>query len=91
MCHSFDSFWFIIFDGDNAFGIREKTEDKPQTKSVPEVDEDRCVYCSMCANECPSDALTVEIDSWKIDEDECIGCAACVDVCPADALRMAEK
>ena len=78
-------------EAEAAETAEEKTEDKPQAKSVPEVDEDRCVYCSMCANECPSDALTVEIDSWKIDEDECIGCAACVDVCPADALKMTEK
>ncbi len=69
----------------------DKAEEKAETKSVPEVDTDKCVYCNACANECPSDAISAEVDDWKVDEEKCIGCAACIDVCPADALKMTEK
>lgn len=69
----------------------EKAEAKAGTKSVPEVDEDLCAHCNMCANECPSEALTVDTEEWTLDEEKCIGCGACIDVCPGDALKMVEK
>ena len=42
----------------------------------------------MCANECPSEAISAEIDNWTLEEEKCVSCGACVDVCPADALTM---
>lgn len=67
----------------------EKTEEKAAAeKSVPVVDAEKCIYCNACANECPNEALSAEMDNWTLDEEKCIGCAACIDVCPAEALEM---
>ena len=35
MCHSFDGFWLIIFDGNYTSGIRKKTKNKPQAFDDP--------------------------------------------------------
>ena len=68
----------------------DKKQEKHSDKSIPVVDEEKCIYCNACANECPSEAISAEMDDWKVDEDKCIGCAACIDVCPAEALEMKE-
>ena len=69
-------------------GEAEEAEAKPAEKSIPVVDEETCIYCNACANTCPSEAISAEMDDWKVNEDECVGCAACIDVCPAEALKM---
>ena len=35
MCHSFDGFWLIIFDGNHTSGIRKKTKNKPHAFDDP--------------------------------------------------------
>lgn len=72
---------------------KNETADKKEeaaAASIPVVDEEKCIYCNACANECPSEAISAEMDDWKVDKDKCIGCAACIDVCPAEALEMKE-
>ncbi len=56
--------------------------------AVPKVDKEACIFCGACANDCPCDAIEVEVDEWKVDAEKCIGCGACVDACPVDALSM---
>ena len=51
---------------------------------------DLCVYCTLCARNCPQEAITVDRanKSWSIDRDKCIGCELCVSKCPKKALSM---
>ena len=49
-----------------------------------------CIFCGLCAKNCPVDALEVDRKekSWKVDEDECIKCGACIDKCPKGSLSF---
>ena len=51
---------------------------------------DECVYCGLCAKNCPCDALTVDRKEkiWKVDQDACASCGACVDKCPKKCLAL---
>jgi len=55
---------------------------------MPWVNQDLCVGCGVCVDECPVEAITQE-QSQKavINEDECIRCGKCHDVCPQEAVR----
>ncbi len=54
---------------------------------VVKIDEDTCIACGMCEEECPVDAMTVE-DVAKVDADKCEDIGKCVEVCPVDALSL---
>ena len=62
----------------------EKLAEKP----IPAVDPEKCIYCRLCENTCPSEAIQVEVDHWVLDEEKCISCGVCLEACPADALLM---
>ena len=51
-------------------------------------DESLCTFCSICANNCPQDAIVVEAKSFKVDESLCWRCGRCVRVCPEKALTV---
>ncbi|HDL89350.1 MAG TPA: 4Fe-4S dicluster domain-containing protein [Thermodesulforhabdus norvegica] len=55
---------------------------------MPWVNEDLCVGCGVCVDECPAGAIRLN-DNHKaiINEDECIRCGRCHDVCPEEAVR----
>jgi ferredoxin len=55
---------------------------------MPWINEDLCVSCGVCVDDCPVEAITLEQDQKAvIDEDECIRCGKCHEVCPEDAVR----
>ncbi|MGI6737421.1 MAG: 4Fe-4S binding protein [Anaerovoracaceae bacterium] len=51
---------------------------------------DNCVYCGLCAKECPADAITVDrkAKTWAVDKDACLECGACVEKCPKKCLTL---
>jgi len=55
-----------------------------------ECDLETCIYCGICAKNCPSDALFVDRKEkvWKVDHDACTQCGICVEKCPKDSLSF---
>lgn len=54
---------------------------------MPWVDEEMCVGCGVCLDECPVEAVAMVDGTARIDEQECIRCGQCHDVCPENAVR----
>lgn len=55
------------------------------------IEEDKCIYCGICAKKCPSHALEVTRkpdQSWQFERYRCILCGACVEACPKKCLHM---
>jgi len=50
----------------------------------PVRNDDQCILCGECAENCPAEALTLEPD-FSISE-KCISCFCCVELCPEGAL-----
>ncbi len=53
------------------------------------IDEDACVGCELCVDECPTDVF--EFNEEKkipevVKEKECFGCLSCSEICPASAI-----
>lgn len=65
-------------------------EEKRRTQiAIAVVDEDKCVKCGLCVQECPRQIIVKEEGGFpKISPDECIGCGACYNVCPVRAISM---
>ncbi|MCR5233224.1 MAG: RnfABCDGE type electron transport complex subunit B [Lachnospiraceae bacterium] len=45
-----------------------------------------CIGCSLCAKECPKEAITVADSLAHIDQEKCIGCGKCANKCPKQAI-----
>lgn len=51
------------------------------------VDADKCTGCTLCARNCPTDAISGEVkQAHVIDQDKCIKCGVCMDKCNFDAI-----
>jgi ferredoxin len=63
-----------------------------ETKNMPWVNEDLCVGCGVCVDDCPVGAITLKEDQKAIiNEDECIRCGRCHDICPQEVEANVEK
>ena len=51
---------------------------------------EECIYCGLCAKNCPSDALKVDRKEkiWEVDKDACVTCGLCVEKCPKKCLSI---
>ncbi|MCE1196412.1 4Fe-4S binding protein [bacterium] len=62
------------------------------TRTIIEIDQDRCNGCGACETGCPEGALKV-IDGKArlVGESLCDGLGACIGRCPLDAIRVVER
>ncbi len=52
-----------------------------------EIDKDKCTGCTLCAKNCPSQAIAGgKKKPHSIDQAKCIKCGVCIDVCKFDAV-----
>jgi L-aspartate semialdehyde sulfurtransferase ferredoxin len=52
------------------------------------IDEDSCVHCGLCTGVCPTEALTMHPESFKLNftRSRCIVCEQCIPTCPVQAI-----
>lgn len=67
---------------------------KPQTKAHPTQimwDNKRCLFCRLCANQCPSGSIQFDHNILKYNAETCTGCRECVVHCPSRMLLFVGK
>ena len=50
------------------------------------IDRRKCVGCTTCIKNCPTEAIRVQMGKAKILEESCIDCGRCITVCPHHAM-----
>ena len=52
------------------------------------IDEESCVHCGLCTGVCPTRALTLDPDTFKLTfaRSRCIVCEQCIPTCPVEAI-----
>jgi Pyruvate/2-oxoacid:ferredoxin oxidoreductase delta subunit len=69
---------------------RGETNAGAPSRFIVSHDEAACVQCGICAEYCPSHALTFHT-RLSLDMAKCIGCGLCVSHCPENAMRMVPR
>ncbi|WAC08332.1 MAG: 4Fe-4S binding protein [Thermodesulfobacteriota bacterium] len=54
-------------------------------------DENECISCGQCAQDCPLEIITMGNDLPVVDESVCIGCGVCLLHCPTGAAKLKRK
>ncbi len=57
-------------------------------KTMIIIDQERCVKCNECIDECHENALFMEDDVLKCNEEACNGCGHCMALCPKEAMML---
>lgn len=62
---------------------------RPFNKNIVR-NQGECMDCGACTAVCPSGALYMNKDSWKLvfDESKCLLCELCIDACPVKAIDV---
>ncbi len=52
------------------------------------IDEEACVHCGLCTGVCPTEALSLDPQTFKLvfRRSRCIVCEQCVPTCPVQAI-----
>ena len=52
------------------------------------IDEESCVDCGLCTGVCPTQALTLDPETFKLKffRSRCIVCEQCIPTCPVEAI-----
>ena len=54
----------------------------------PSVDEELCVACEACVDQCPASALAMKDELPEVDKELCITCFCCQEICPEKAITL---
>ncbi len=52
------------------------------------VDHEKCIRCTHCVKECPTEAIRIVNSKMEIREERCIDCGECMRVCPQHAIDI---
>jgi ferredoxin len=52
------------------------------------VNPKKCTGCETCIAQCPSEAISMEVEKAQVDIDNCIECGVCVEACSEEAIGM---
>ncbi len=59
---------------------------------IPEINEEKCIGCDICANLCPTKAISIGKKERRlyyfINPSLCTGCNICIDACQFDAVKV---
>jgi Pyruvate/2-oxoacid:ferredoxin oxidoreductase delta subunit len=74
----------------------EKCPTKTITSLFPSrkkaVINDNCIGCTICAKNCPVNAISGEVKKkHEVNQELCIGCSICAEKCPKDAIVMVRE
>lgn len=58
------------------------------TKRLPEIDQEKCTLCAICAEACPCHKIYIEDGKARIDFSGCIACLCCQELCPSTAINL---
>ncbi len=52
------------------------------------IDEEQCVECGLCTGVCPTEALTLDRQSFRLmfQRSRCVVCEQCIATCPVEAI-----
>ncbi|KKI98158.1 NIL domain-containing protein [Prochlorothrix hollandica] len=52
------------------------------------ISEDICVHCGLCTGVCPTQALTLEPETFRLmfNRSRCVVCEQCIPTCPVQAI-----
>jgi nitroreductase/NAD-dependent dihydropyrimidine dehydrogenase PreA subunit len=53
-----------------------------------QIDEERCIMCGECANDCPAGVIGMDEYPVITDEEGCLRCQHCLAVCPTGAISI---
>jgi hypothetical protein len=67
-------------------GVTKETKNMMHHGSRPMFQKDKCIYCGICAEVCPFNAITVIENIWNQDINKCFGCGVCIDNCKNQSL-----
>ena len=53
-----------------------------------QIDEEACVHCGLCTGVCPTEALTLAPDTFRLhfQRSRCVVCEQCIPTCPVQAI-----